>query len=128
MDPVNFLALVWGFSLIIICFALLAKPKHLKNIFVVAESETALLFFGMLTVVLGIMSVLTYNMFDHSYRTAISVLGWLMVAKGVFYLFMPEMAVALMKKWQKAYMHWMPFALMAGVLGGCLLIYFGMLS
>ncbi len=126
MEIVNFLAQLWGFSLIIICLSCLVKNRHIKNTLALAEDEVSLLLLGLITVILGLASVLTYSVWDHSWRVVITILGWLTLLKGTACLFFPETITALLAKHKKLFMDWVSVALVAGVLLGCLLVYFGL--
>ncbi|OGZ69253.1 MAG: hypothetical protein A3D44_01015 [Candidatus Staskawiczbacteria bacterium RIFCSPHIGHO2_02_FULL_42_22] len=125
MAIVNFLAQLWGFSLIIICFSFLVKPQHVKNIFVLLENPSALLVLGMSRVVLGFASLLAYSSWDLSWRVVITILGWLLIIKGVFYLFMPELAVDIMVTLKDRHINWFPVVAVAGIILGCVLLYLG---
>ncbi len=125
MEIVNFLAELWGFCMIIVCLSFLVKPKHVKNLLAIGENQTALLFVGLFDVLFSVAVLLSYNTWDSSWRVIVTILGWLLLIKGVFYLFMPETAVKMMKKWEKEYLNLFPIGLVVGVVVGCLLVYLG---
>ena len=125
MEIANFLAQVYGFSSVIVCLSFLVKPKHLKNLFAAAENETHLLFIGMANVFLGVTSLLLYSSWDMGWQRIITLLGWVMIIKGIIYLFIPETAVKYLKSWQAKYMQKAPIVLVVGVAFGCLLVYLG---
>lgn len=125
METVNFLAQLWGFSLIIICLSFLIKQRHVRTMFAVVEHESSLLFLGFANVVLGVASLLAFHAWLPDWTKIVTVLGWLLLAKGVFYLFAPETVVKMISSKKAKYMSWVPTELVIGVLLGCLLIYLG---
>ena len=119
----NYLAELWGISLVVVALALLIKPKHLKNLFAEAENEAKLFCWGVATLVIGIAMVLSYNVWEQSWQVIVTILGWLVTIKGLALLFIPEM----MKKWIKKAENasYMPFVLIVLLLIGLVLTYFG---
>ncbi len=127
MEMVNFLASFWGFSLIVICLSLLIKPRQIENVFIVMGNMVVLWWLGILTIMLGIACLLAYHTWDRTWGTAITIINWLVVIKGSFYLFMPEMTQKIMAKYKNQYIIWLPTMLVAGVIFGCALVYLGTL-
>ena len=126
MDTISFLASLWGFFLIIVCLAFLIKPRHIQAFFTLAENPNNFLPIGLLHTFLGLMSVLSYNVWSQNLTVIITILGWLLLAKGIFYLFAPESMAVMVVKWKANYISWFPIALVIGVVLGCALIYMGL--
>src|SRR5258706_12884852 len=125
METVNFLAQLFGFSLILVCLSFLISQKNARNIFHLVEDEKLLLLVGIINIVLGIALVLTYNIWDSSWKVIVTVLEWLIIVKGSLILFLPDVTKKIIENF-KSKMSWMPVMFFAGVLLGCLLVYFGM--
>jgi hypothetical protein len=124
MEIVNFLAELWGASIIIVALALLINPKNIKTLFHLAEDDRMLLLVGMINVVLGIALVLTYNTWDYSWKTIITALGWAVILRGSLILFFNDLVkevVGLLRKHQ----HALPAILVIATIFGCYLIYAG---
>ncbi len=124
MEIVNFLAEFWGFSLVIISLAFLTHPKHLEHIIQLMEDQKNVLIFGIINVMLGIAFVLLYNVWDSSWRVIVTILAWLIVVRGFICLFSPNLVSKGLEK-VKAHRDWFSMILVALVLLGCVLIYFG---
>ena len=123
MEIVNFLAELFGFSLVIIPLLFLINPSHTEKILELMEKEISLILHGMVRVVLGITILLSYNIWDNSWKTIITILGWLMLVSGALLLFSPQTVAGLIKKLKNK--GWIPFMLVIVILFGCLLIYLG---
>ncbi len=123
MELVNFLAELWGFSLVIIPLSFLINPKHTDKILEVMEKETSLILHGMIRVVLGVAMLLSYNVWDNSWKTIITILGWLLVISGVGLLYAPSVAAKMIVKMRDK--NWIPFVLVVVILFGCFLVYMG---
>jgi hypothetical protein len=128
METVNFLAALWGFSLVIISLAFLLRQKYIALAFSAVENQIAMLWFGILMVVMGVSSILAYNTWESSWRVVIALLGWLTLVKGVSFLFAPEIFSRLYLRAKNSSASFFPFVLVGGVLLGCVLIYFGLAS
>lgn len=119
----SFLAELWGISMVIIGLAFLINPKYIERVFKYAEDEKTMFNWGILTLVIGLSMVLSHNIWAKNWQVAITVLGWLSLIKGMVILFVPEIANKYLKKVQVA--NFLPYALMAVVLIGLVLTYFG---
>ena len=126
MEIVNFLAELWGFSLIIICFSLLIVPENIENIFKLAKDGKILVLIGIINVVLGIALVLTYHVFDSSWRIIITLLGWLVVIRGWLILFMPGIIRKIVAKFESN-TDLFSIVMVGAILFGCALIYLGLM-
>ena len=119
----NYLAEIWGISLVIVCLALLIKEKHLKRLFASMETEDNLFSWGLISFVMGVAMVLAHNVWVKNWQVAVTVLGWISLAKGLSLLFLPELT----KKWVRKMenQQWLPIALVVGVFIGLVITYLG---
>jgi len=119
----NYLAEVWGISIIVVSLTLLIKEKHLKRLFSSIETEESLFMWGLISFVIGITMILSYNVWIQGWQVIITILGWASLIKGLFLLFSPE----LMKNWAKKIERapFLPFALLIAVFIGLVITYFG---
>ena len=120
MQTVNFLAQLWGFSLVIIALSLLLKPARAKYILQMMESEHALFLHGVIRLVLGVAMLLDYNTFDYSWKIVMTILGWLLLISGAGLLYMPKKAVQMIIKLKNS--DWISTVLIIVILFGCFLI------
>jgi len=123
MELSNYLAEIWGISLVVISLAFLIKEKHLKRLFAAIETEDNLFSWGVISLVIGLSMVLTHNVWVENWRVVITIFGWLSLLKGLFLLFSPEFMKGLAKKIESSPI--MPFALLISVFVGLTLTYFG---
>jgi len=119
----NYLAEVWGISIVAISLALLIKEKHLKHLFVKIENEDNLFLWGFITLLIGIAMVLAHNIWVQNWQVIITILGWLSLLKGLTLLFLPEMMKRCAKKMENA--PFLPFALVIAVFIGLAITYLG---
>lgn len=124
MEIVNFLAELWGASLIIISLSLLINQGNIKNMFGLVEKEGLLLVFAMVNVMIGIALVLTYNVWDNSWKIIITILGWLVLLRGVLVLFSPEFPKKARLYFERN-INVLNGILLAFVILGCFLVYAG---
>jgi len=122
MDTIIFIAQVWGFSLVAICLSLLISPARAQKLYKFMEGEEMEFFHGIGHFVIGLVMVLNYNVWDASWKTIITALGWLLVISGIAYMFAPKNAGHMIAKLKKN--DWVSLFYVAGVLLGCLLLYF----
>jgi uncharacterized membrane protein len=124
MEIVNFLAQLWGFSLIIVALALLLRPKNLEAIFHLVKDEKMMVLVGMINAVFGIALLLTYNVWDSTWHVIISAFGWLVLTRGCAILFFPEKVEHMVAK-MKSKNDWFSIILVVAILLGCFLLYKG---
>ena len=126
MELSNFLANVFGLSIITVNLSLLLYPKNIKNVFDSMQNELTLFSTGLISFVIGTTMILTHNIWVYDWRVIVTLLGWMILVKGVIRLFLPEIAVKMAKKWVNN--QWIPSILVAEIILGCVLIYFGFTS
>lgn len=123
MEIVNFLAELFGFSLIIVSLAFLINPKNITHIFNLIEDEKVLLLVGIINIVLGVALVLSYNVWDQSWKVLVTILGWLVIARGAIILFLPNVVKKVATE-LKSHRDWVSILFVACVILGCVLVYF----
>jgi len=91
------------------------------------EDEARIILSGIVGTILGVILILTYNVWDASWQVVITILGWAVLAKGAIRLFFPEFVVSVLVKYKNK-AEWMPFLFVAIIFLGCFLIYMGFSS
>jgi uncharacterized protein YjeT (DUF2065 family) len=119
----NYLAELWGISLVLIALALLINQKYLKRLFVEVENDATLLFLGIASLVIGVAMVLSHNIWVKNWQTVITVLGWVTLLKGLCTLFLPDHTKKCVKKMENS--EWISVALVVLVFIGLAITYFG---
>ncbi len=124
MELSNFLANVFGFSIVAASLSLLLYPKNIKKMVDSTENGATLLFTGIISFVIGTAIILTHNIWVYDWRVIITLLGWAILIKGIIRLFLPEFVINMSKKWANS--QWIPSIFVALIILGCVLIYFGL--
>ena len=93
------LAQVMGIYLILEALLVLTRKKFVVNLIDDLSNHKALMFVtGAMVTILGLLVVLNHNVWNASWQVVPTVIGWLMVVKGVLALFVPKMLLAKGKK------------------------------
>ncbi len=119
----NYLAEIWGISLVVVSLALLIKETHLKRLFAEIETEENFFLWGLISFVIGISTVLAHNIWIKDWRVIITIFGWAALIKGLSLLFTPELAKKWVKKIENA--PFLPYALVVAVFIGLAITYLG---
>ncbi len=124
MQTVNFLAQVYGFSLVIIPLSLLINPKHISKMIELMENEARIILSGIIGVILGIILILSYNVWDSSLAVLITLASWAFFLKGIVRLFFPGFVLKMLARFKNNHT-WMPFMFLGMIVLGCVFIYLG---
>ena len=127
MSIANFLAEFWGFSMVIVSMAFLAYPRYSGQVIKAIEEEKNVIICGILNVMAGIALILLYNVWDKSWKVIITIIGWLVLVRGIICLFSPHIIKKILEK-VKAHSDRLPALFAGGVILGCVLIYLGATS
>lgn len=94
-----FLAKLMGLFMLIIALALLINfhkvPKLVKEF---TKNHVLVFASGIPVLLLGLLVVLTHNVWVNDSRVIITIMGWLMILKGIVRLSMPEKLAALISR------------------------------
>ncbi|MAG11754.1 MAG: hypothetical protein CMI52_03020 [Parcubacteria group bacterium] len=101
MEVGLFLAKAWSLCFVIISLALLANKKTVKTMMSFASNDAFLLGTGFLSLLIGILHVLSYNVWEADWRGVVTFLGWAVLAKGVIRLANPGFSKRMLKKFGK---------------------------
>lgn len=99
MDTSIFLAQLMGPVLFIAAIALMLRPSIVKDFLRAGQDNRAGIFFmGIVGIVLGLAIVLSHNVWDGTWRTTITIIGWIAIIKGTGRLLAPEWGFAAAQK------------------------------
>lgn len=94
MELSIFLAKVMGLYLIIACAAVLVNQKPLNKILKAYAKDIGMVFFhGAFALILGLLLVLSHNIWTLDWVGLVTLLGWLTLLKGLTRMFLPESAI-----------------------------------
>jgi len=123
METVNFIATLWGSSLVIVALSLILNPSKMKDVLHALEGDSALFFHGVLRVVLGVAILLNYSAFDNSWKILVVLFGWMLLATGILFIYLPKKAKEIIGFLRKS--EFLSIIILILVLLGCFLIYAG---
>lgn len=125
MDISIFLAKTLGIYLVIISLALFMNAERFKSIVYDLTNNPSLLFLtGVMALIIGILLVVSHNIWEPDWRIIITIIAWLSLIKGLIRVLFPQFAnasVSIFMKNKTAYYATTFFCLLLGVA----LCYFG---
>ena len=91
MEHSIFLAKVLGLYLLIVPAAVLLKRKQFAEFAKEFSDNLAIVFLsGLIALILGLLMVVSHNVWTADWRAVITFIGWLTLAKGVVRISFPE--------------------------------------
>lgn len=94
MDLSLFLAKVIGLYIVIVCTAALINRRLVGKLVQEFSASTALVVLaGIVHIILGLLVVISHNIWTADWRGLITLFGWLGLIKGGLRLYMPEKVV-----------------------------------
>ena len=91
MELSIFLAKVLGLYLLLVCTGVLLNRRHFPRLIKeFSESLAIVVLSGFIALVLGLLMVVSHNVWSADWRVIITILGWLTLAKGVFRIMAPH--------------------------------------
>lgn len=128
MDVSKFLAKVTGIYLVIVSIALLVNMSEFATMVNSLITNGPLMFVtGFFTLILGILLVVSHNIWQWNWRLIITLIAWLSLVKGISLIFYPQF----IDKASILFVQNTTFAYGAAILDfvlGLVLIYFGFKS
>lgn len=101
MDISSFLAKAWGLYFIVTASCLLASAQTRTILLEISKERVFLILSGFIAIILGILSILSHNIWTSDWRTIVTLLGWLTFVKGILRFLAPDLAPHLQKKIEK---------------------------
>ena len=121
-----FLAQVIGVYLVITSLSALVKRKtFMQAIKHVARDSHIIFMIAALEIILGIILVVSHNVWDGTWHVVITVLAWLTLLEGVFYLFIKQSLIEKLFKWFARADWFYTLISLVGVVLGIYLVYQG---
>jgi len=99
MDTSIFLAKVIGLYLLIVSLWILVKGKALQEVIKeFVQSRALILIIAVITLILGLLLVVSHNIWVSDWRVVVTLLCWLTLVSGLVRLFFPQAVVAMAGK------------------------------
>jgi len=100
MEISIFLAKTLGIYLLVISLSFLINQKSLRPpILEMIGSPAFMLLTGFIALIIGILLIVSHNIWVMDWRIIITIIGWLAFIKGITRLVFPEYVVKTTKKW-----------------------------
>lgn len=128
MELSIFLAKLIGLYFILISLSLLLNRKNIDLLYDYYKHSGAILAVGVFDLGLGLALVLGHNVWDGSWRVAITIIGWLLLLRGIERMTFPEKTaryIASMQKWMGGHSMWTIVMLVVVFLIGLWFTYIG---
>ena len=123
MNKSIFLGKVIGWYLVIMSLALLLREHEMHAIMTGFMSQPTLLFFvAAFTLILGLLLVVSHNVWVKGWPVVITVIAWLTLIGGVVRLFAPEYLIQGAQWWLKS-PHYLVCAAVVYLIVGVFLLY-----
>ena len=125
MDLSLFLAKLIGIYFVIMGLSVLIKKETLLKMAEEFMTRLPLMFVsGVLTLVMGLLLILSHNIWDGTWVVIVTIIGWLVFIKGLFYLLLPQ---KILTKWFKIFDNnsWYTIASIIMIIFGLYLAYKG---
>ena len=90
MSVTNFFALFYGLLFGILGLLFLARKDLSKMLKEMSKSQDFMLFSGVISLIIGIVTVLLHNIWVMEWPVIITLLGWVSIIKGVMRIGFPE--------------------------------------
>ena len=90
MDISLFLAQAFGIYFVVMGLAMLQYRKMIAMIDDFFKNVALMFVIGIFVLILGTLLILTHNVWDGTWRVAITVIAWITFLKGLAYLFLPK--------------------------------------
>lgn len=129
MDVSIFIAKGMGIYLIVLSAAMLIHAENFISIVTGIFHNAALQFvLGMNILIFGILMIISHNIWDSSWVVLITILGWLIFFKGIFYIMFPRTLSAMVSKATLRSKNWLYAGGIINLVLGIYLSYMGFLA
>lgn len=94
MELTTFLASVLGWYLVIVSLFMLFRREMLESVMKDILAQRALLFlFGLLTLIIGLLLVVSHNIWVMAWPVVITLIAWITLISGIVRLVFPELVI-----------------------------------
>ncbi|HSD99063.1 MAG TPA: hypothetical protein VLB73_05240 [Patescibacteria group bacterium] len=124
MELSLFLAKLIGVYLIVVCGVLLVRKKDIGLLIGLSKHPEVIYLSGLIDVFFGLLIVLVHNVWAMDFRAIITVMGWVLLLRGVWRMLSPESISRMVEKYRALRSILVP-AMVVAVLVGAYLAYVG---
>ncbi len=117
MSNSTWLSMIFGPYFVIMGLWMLLCGDHAKHILeMIRKSATAIYFLGVTNLLIGLVILSEYNMWTMQLAVLVTILGWIMIIRGIVLLFAPKYKVKMMASLEKSLTTWSLVPLIYGLL------------
>jgi len=98
MDVSVILAKFWGIYFLIFSVLILGIKDFLKKMFSYSEDEKFLVLTGFISLFIGLLHVILHSIFELDWRLMITLVGYLILFKGIMRLAFPQKVIKMIAK------------------------------
>lgn len=117
MELSLFLAQLIGMELVVVAASMLFNRKNIDLLFEAYKKPAALYITGIVEVFLGLALVLSHNVWAMDFRVILTLIGWILLARGVGRTFMPNRIPAALEKFRSFQSYFTPLLIGIFILG-----------
>lgn len=129
MDVSIFLAKALGIYMVILSAAILMHAENFISIVTGIFHNAALQFvLGMNILMIGILMIISHNIWEPSWVTVVTVLAWLIFLKGIFYIMFPKTVNTMMVQASLRNKNWLYCSGVINLVIGAYLLFMGFYS
>ncbi len=129
MDVTMFIAKTLGIYMVVLSAAILIHAENFISIVTGIFHNAALQFvLGMNILIMGILIITSHNIWDSSWVVLITILGWLIFFKGIFYVMFPKTLSVMMARVMLRSKNWLYVSGVINLIIGVYLCYMGFVS
>lgn len=126
MELSLFLAKAWGLYIVIITLVLLIRKNTLHRLINSVQDANTTLIYSFLALIIGVLSILSHNIWSTDWRVLITLFGWASFLKGLTLLLHPAYSVKMLKAFKiQRHGGFIYIYLIAGLIVGVYLTYLG---
>ncbi|WP_239005303.1 hypothetical protein [Legionella sp. MW5194] len=118
MTSTYFLAAVIGWYLVIVSLIVLLRQRLMAGLVSDILSQRALLFFmGLVSLVIGLLLVISHNVWVMGWPVIITLIGWLAIIAGIIRMAFPDVSLRMGQWWQRRPVAFMVIAVVYLLIG-----------
>lgn len=115
-----FLAQVIGVFLMLVSASMIVRKRNINLLFEAYEKATAVYVTGILETMLGVIMVLNHNIWTKDFRVVITLIGWMLLLRGVGRTFFPTETTKTLAKFRRMESYFVPLLIGIFILGAYL--------
>jgi len=122
MELSYLLAKFWGIFMGTLCLILILNKKSLTLLIEISKNDTFNMLSGFVSFMLGLITILIHNVWTNDWRTAVTLIGWIALIKGIVRIWNPKLTGDMITKMNGPVIK---IIILLGLVGSLYLVYVG---